>query len=228
MKAVGKPSPRSRTCSSTEPFLRPARSETPQPPWRTALSTSCRAPARGAAVALQHAGFGLDLRPASPREASCNGAEQLTGVEPLEPKLEVPLLGAGQQQQVVGDPGEPVGLPGSRLDRGTKLIRRTALAQGKFQFGLQQRERRPQLVACVRDEPALARQPVLDALEHQVQCLPQPGDLIPAGGNGQPLVERTTSRSPARGGASPPSGAMPRPRRGSRRARPATVRPGRR
>jgi hypothetical protein len=96
-------------------------------------------------------------------EAAGDAAKQVVGVDRLALQRQVPLLGAGQQEQVVRDPCQPVGLEGGGLDRGAELVRRALAAQGQLELGLEERERRAELVARVRDEAPLPGEPVLEA-----------------------------------------------------------------
>ena len=73
-------------------------------------------------------------------------------------------------------------------------------SQGAFQLGLDHRHRRSQLVAGVGDEAALALERAAQALEHLVQRLPQPPDLVVRRRQRQPVVavaQRHLSRAPA-------------------------------
>ena len=58
----------------------------------------------------------------------------------------------------------------------------------ELELGPEQRERRPQLVARIRDESPLARERGLEPAEHLVQRLAEPRDLVVRGRHRQPLT----------------------------------------
>ena len=62
--------------------------------------------------------------------------------------------------------------------------------QGQLELGAEDRQRRAQLVAGVGDEGALVLQRVAEPVEHLVQRLPEPRDLVAGGGDRQALVRR--------------------------------------
>jgi hypothetical protein len=141
-----------------------------------------------------HAGAGRDRlhRPAgllrAPLEAAGDGGEQLGSGQRLHPQRQPPAVGAGDQQQVVGEPGEPVDLLRGPADRLAELVLRLRVAQRQLELRAQQRERRTQLVARVGDEVALAAEGGLQAAEHLVQGLAQPLDLVPRLRHREPLA----------------------------------------
>ena len=75
----------------------------------------------------------------------------------LEPQVELVVVAAGEQQQVVGDPGEPFGFVGRVVHRGGEFLAAAAGPAGELEFPAQHRERGAQLVAGVGDEGALPR-----------------------------------------------------------------------
>ena len=96
-----------------------------------------------------------------------------------------PALGAGDQQEVLGELGQAVDLlrSTSASPRGAPRAS-SAVPQRELELRAEQRERRSQLVAGIGDEVALALEGVLEPLEHLVQGLPEPLDLVPVAGTG--------------------------------------------
>ena len=90
-------------------------------------------------------------------EAPRDRLEQRRDADPSRCAAPVALVGAGEHEQILGEPREAVGLLGGRAQRVLELVRRARPAQRELELGLQQRERRAQLVARVGDEAALAR-----------------------------------------------------------------------
>ena len=64
------------------------------------------------------------------------------------------------------------------------------MPESQLELRLQQRERRPQLVARIRDETPLTGESVADPRQHLVQRLSQPRNLVAARRDGQPVLER--------------------------------------
>ena len=64
------------------------------------------------------------------------------------------------------------------------------MAQRKLELCPQKRQRGPQLVSGVGDEPALTLEPGLEPGEHRVQRLPEALDLVTGVGHGQALARR--------------------------------------
>ncbi len=117
-------------------------------------------------------------RDASRRSAPATPASSSSTGNWLAPDREPALVGACKDEEVLGQADEAVGLPGSRPKRLLELLPRARAAQGQLQLGLQERQGRPQLVARVRDEAALALEPVLEPTEHRVERLPETADLV--------------------------------------------------
>ena len=72
------------------------------------------------------------------------------------------------------------------------------MPQRELELGSQQRERRPQLVAGVGDERALAHECGLEPGEHRVERLAQPLDLVARLRHGQALARRSAEIAAAR------------------------------
>ena len=64
------------------------------------------------------------------------------------------------------------------------------MPERQLELRLQQRERRSQLVARIRDEAALAGKAVADSRQHLVERLSEPRHFVSARWNRQPVVER--------------------------------------
>ncbi len=149
-------------------------------------------------------------------EAAGDRLEQRARLDLLPPELQLALLPPREQQQVLGDPGEPVGLDRGGAERLLELGDRPLPPQRQVELRPQQRERRPQLVARVGDEAALVLDGGLDPRQHLVQRPAEPGDLVLAGRHGQPapgrlggdpggLAAHLVDR-PERGAGEPPAG----------------------
>ena len=131
---------------------------------------------------------------------------------PLRVSRSSPSSDAREHEQVVGEQREPVGLLGRGARRGPQLVGATRPPQRQLELGLQQRERRPQLVARLGDEAALALEPGLEPGEHLVQRSREPAISSSRRRDGKPLRPAAAPRSPPRGGASPRPAAAPRRR----------------
>ena len=105
---------------------------------------------------------------------------------------------------------------------------RARLPKRELELGLEERQRRSQLVARVGDEPALARERRLEPREHLVQRLAEPPDLVVGLRERQPpaLARRRDARPPRAASTRP--AAAPQPPARSRRARRAAERSARR
>ena len=109
------------------------------------------------------------------------------------------LVAAGDHQQVLGERDEPVGLLGGRPQRVGQLLVRAPARQRELELGLEDRQRRPELVAGVGDERPLARERRLDAVEHRVQGRRRAGrSRRPSSGTGSRAPRSVASISAAR------------------------------
>ena len=160
-----------------------------------------------AVAADRHSGRGVvGERPRtllrSPLEPGHDRGQELVRVERLHAERQLPAIGAGDQQQVLGELGQAIDLLRRPAHRLAQLLRRAAVAQRQLELRAQQRERRSQLVPGVRDEVALALEGVLEPLEHLVQRLAEPLELVSSRGNREPLagrLGRDLGRAPAHG-----------------------------
>ena len=185
-KSAGNPSPSSRHAQR-----RPSRSR-PRPPSRTvpapcrsALSTrlpsACsrrtRSPVKTSSSRRGH----LELAPRRSRtrvEATRDRVEDLAHGVPVEAQRKPALVGPREHEQILGEPHEPLDLLRRRAKRASSSSCERGRAQRELELGAERRERRPQLVARVGDEAALARESLLEAAEHLVQRLAEAADLV--------------------------------------------------
>ena len=159
---------------------------TSPPPWRSALSTrlpsacsirsgSSSAPSplgRGDARSLARASRARSSNRVRTRSSSTAQLDRLAG------DRQPALVRSRDHQQVLGELREPVDLLDGRAKRGAQLLGRAARAPRELELGPQGRQRGAQLVAGVGDEDALALQRGLDPVEHRVERLPEPVDLV--------------------------------------------------
>ena len=111
-------------------------------------------------------------------EAAGRARQELAGVELLVPDREPSLVRARHEQQVLGELDEPVGLHRCRPESLLELARTARLSQCELELGLEERERRSELVTRVRCEAPLALEACVEALEHLVERLPQSMHLV--------------------------------------------------
>ena len=121
-------------------------------------------------------------------EAPGDRVEDLAQVVRREAQRQASVVGAGEHEQVLGQPHEPLDLLRGRAQRVLQLWLRARPAQRQLELGAEGSERRPQLVARVRDEAPLSRQPLLQPTEHLVQGLSEPPDLVVGRRQRKPLV----------------------------------------
>ena len=145
-------------------------------------------PRHGRLVRVDHQRAPLELGPRT--EAVANLLHDVHEVGRLRAQRQRPLLGAREDEQVVGDPRQPVRLLGRGADGVLELLRRARPAQRQLELGAKRGERSSELVARVGDEAALSLEPVLEPPEHLVERPSEPRDLVVRRWYGQPLVER--------------------------------------
>jgi hypothetical protein len=68
--------------------------------------------------------------------------EHRVELDGLERDRQPAAVGLGQQQQILGQLREPVGLLGGRSQRVVQLLARAAFAERKLELGLEDRQRR--------------------------------------------------------------------------------------
>ena len=137
-----------------------------------------------------------DARKVSVCPGRANGFVQHTGqVGGLGTDERAGAIGAGQEEQVLGQLGEPVDLMGGMLHRLRQLFLATAGAAGQLQLGPQDRQGGAQLVTRVGDEVLLAREAGSEAAQQLVQRHGKAGQLVARGRDGQAL----NARAPVRG-----------------------------
>src|SRR5207342_3248778 len=76
-------------------------------------------------------------------------------------------LSSGEHKQVLRDADEVVDLAGGALERQMQVVEAEPVRQGRVDLGLQDRERRTQLVTGVVDEPALPLERRLEPIERE-------------------------------------------------------------
>jgi len=135
-------------------------------------------------------------------------AEQLVCRHGLRTDGHSLLLEAGDEQQVVGERDQPVGLFCGGPDRGFEFLPGAGLSEREVELGAQQRERRAQLVTGLGDEQAFVLERRLEPPEHVVQRLGEARDLVPTARDRKPAPPASRRRSPR-----PSSASLPRPER---------------
>ena len=86
---------------------------------------------------------------------------------------------AGQREQIVGQPRHPVDRAlDHRRRRGSALVGRLGVGEGEVEIGLDDRERRPQLVRGVGDEAPLRREGEVESRQHRVERVREPLQLV--------------------------------------------------
>ncbi len=135
-----------------------------------------------------------------PREPRHDGLQQRVGRQRLGLHGQASLIRAGDHQQVLRQAHQPVGLLAGGGDRRAQLARRVVAAQRQLQLGLEDRERRAELVAGVGHEGPLVREGGVGALEQLVEGQAEPADLVVGGRQGQ-AVALAGARDPLGAGA---------------------------
>ena len=74
-----------------------------------------------------------------------------------------------QDEQILGQPLQPVGLLGRAPERLLQLLAGTRPRQRQVQFGLQHGQRRAELVAGLIEEAPVPRGRLVDSIEHRIQ-----------------------------------------------------------
>jgi len=98
------------------------------------------------------------------------------------------VVGAGQHEQVFGQPDEPVSVARRGRDRRRERVLRPPRARGQFELGLERGQRRPQFMARISNEPALPGQRLVQPVQQPVRGDGERRDLIPGPGHGKPGV----------------------------------------
>ena len=94
-------------------------------------------------------------RTGSVREAQRGVGQELSRRDDLSPHWQRSLVGAGDEEQIVREPGQTLRLVGGGAQRPLELLARARAAQREVELGAEQGERRPELVTCVGDEAPL-------------------------------------------------------------------------
>ena len=112
------------------------------------------------------------------------------GVERRRAHGERAVAAAREHQQVLGELREPVALVDGGPQRLAQVRVGRRAAQRALQLGLDHRDRRAQLVAGVGDEAPLAVVGAAQPVEHLVERLAEPADLVARGGERERLRGR--------------------------------------
>ena len=160
--------------------FRSERSVTAPAPWTRAFSTrfpsACSTRCGSASNGTSPSSTSI-RRPSSSARAEKRSAT--TARSSLEPSGSgsigrPPCSDAREQEQIGGERAQTVRLLGGRAERIFELGARPGMAERQLELGLQQRERRPQLMARVGNEPPLVLECGLQPLQHVVQRLGEP------------------------------------------------------
>src|SRR6266542_3905679 len=119
-----------------------------------------------------------------------DGRKKLVRIERVEAQWRLPPVGSRDQQKVLGELRQAVHFLRRPAQRLAELLRRAAVVQSELELRPEEREWRAKLVSGVRDEVALALERVFKSLEHLVQRLPEPLDLVPGPRYREPLARR--------------------------------------
>ena len=135
-----------------------------------------------------------------PFEAGRDRGEEVVHIDGLDPEWQLPAIGTSQQEEVLRQLGEALGLIRRPADGCSKLVHGRRLPQGELELGAEQREGRTELVAGVRNELALPLERRFEPVEHLVQGLAETLQLVASWRNREPLtrsVGRDRRGSPA-------------------------------
>ena len=149
------------------------------------------------------------------RTAAQRVVEQLVGRDWLPSQRHPTAVELREDEQVVGEAPQAVDLLGCRAQRLLELLGRARATQGELELGLEQRQGRAELVARVGREAPLALEPVLEPVEHLVECRAEAADLVVRLGQRQPRARLVARDLRRRGGASPRPAEARRRRRDS-------------
>ena len=117
-------------------------------------------------------GFCVDAK------APGHGRKEVGHLDVLGAQGQLSVVRPRDHEQILGQPDQAVGLLPRRLKRGPELLGRAATPQRQVDLGPENRERGAQLVARVGHEGALPRERRLEPVEHLVERLPQPRQLV--------------------------------------------------
>src|SRR5439155_23975217 len=112
----------------------------------------------------------------------------LTRSDVLHTQRQLAPLGACDQEQVVCELAQAIDRLRRRLDRVAQLLGSTCVAQRELELGPQEGEWRAQLMSRVGDEVPFPLERVLEPLEHCVQRVAEPLELVAGGWHGEPLA----------------------------------------
>jgi hypothetical protein len=118
-------------------------------------------------------------------EARRDVREELVDIDFLAADRQRPLVGARDQEQVLGEPNETVRLLRRGAERVLELLSRAGAPERELELRLQQSERRAQLVARIRHEPPLVLDRGVEPREHAVERDREAADLVAARRHGE-------------------------------------------
>ncbi len=158
---MGSPAPRRGRAARPGRRARPPRAGSRPRRGAARCRRGCRGPARGAAG--RRRGRSRPTRsmrgrrpPRASREAARDGLEQLTGLNGLAAERQAPVVGSCKHEEVLGQADESVGLACAERRASSSSASVRGLPEGELELGLQERERRAELVARVGDEAPLS------------------------------------------------------------------------
>ncbi|MDQ8044460.1 MAG: hypothetical protein AAGC46_17665 [Solirubrobacteraceae bacterium] len=93
-------------------------------------------------------------------------------------ELQPAVVGARDDEEIVGEAHEPLGLVGRGTQRAQVVGGCPAGSQREFELRPQDRERRAELVAGIGHERALPGRGLLEPREHRVERAPEAADLV--------------------------------------------------
>ncbi len=121
----------------------------------------------------------LAFRRGAPLGAAEHRREEVVYVKALDPEPKSAAIRARDQEQGFGELREAVGFLRGAAYSLPQLLDGPGLAERQLELRAEKREWRAKLVAGVRDEAALPLEGELEPIEHLVQGLAQPLELVP-------------------------------------------------
>ncbi|OLB80431.1 MAG: hypothetical protein AUI14_06750 [Actinobacteria bacterium 13_2_20CM_2_71_6] len=140
---------------------------------------------RGGTGDLQREAFRVGQR----AELVGRGLRDVTQVDRADEQVQAALVGAGEREQVVHHPGHPPDLFGGAGEHLHRVRRQVSGGQRHVQLGAHHGQRGTQVVGGIGDQAPLRVDAGFEAVEHRVECLRQPADLVGDLRHGYPLVE---------------------------------------
>ena len=113
----------------------------------------------------------------------------LSETDPYREQFEPVLFDLGQGQQVVDGAAHSVDFVHSAVQHLPRRRGELVAAEADVDLGAHDRERSPELVRGIGDEPALVQHAPLDPVEHGVEGQSEVADLVGGGGDRDTLVQ---------------------------------------